>query len=354
MTFNPLVKGPFPVGVRTRNVEASASESYTTEIWYPASDRYANVVARDSFKFVDELPEATQDATRDAEPGDGRRSLIMYWHGGYGHRREMAELCVFFASHGFVVAAPDFPGDHISYMYGDNPEIKTRPVDASAEARGRQAADVIESLASGTDEFTAGIVDGENIGSFGLSLGGFTALAANTASRKIKASFPVAPAWGTRSPLPQMVRLSRFLRLEEWKSPASTFVLTGGADALVIVDDVRELHELLPGPKRLAILKAAGHLHWGDNAELVHETLRHRYLSGDFPDPEIDGPAIGRAFRPFSELCPAQHAIDVMRSIGLAHFEANLNNNDEACTFLADLAGTLARRGIDLELDALR
>jgi dienelactone hydrolase len=351
MTLAPFVSGAHPVGVRTTSVDGVDGVRYPIEVWYPARDIYRNAVALDTFKFVEELPEATQEAIRDAQPADGRRPLIMYWHGGYGHRREMAALCVFLASHGFVVAAPDFPGDHIKYMYGATPEIKNTPVDRSAEARGRQAAEVIERLAFGSDELTARIVDPEKVGSFGLSLGGFTTLAVNTASRRIKASFPIAPAWGSHSPLPQMIRLTGFLHLEQWKAPASTFILTGGADALVIADDVRDLYARLPGPKRLAILRGAGHLHWADNAELMHETLRHRYLSGEFPDPEIDGPAVGRAFRPFSELCPAQHAVDAMRSIGLAHFAANLSDSVEARAFIADLPGGLAQRGIDLEVD---
>lgn len=351
VSFAPFVSGAHPVGVRTASVEGGDGVHYAIEVWYPARDTYENTPALDTFKFVDELPEATQAAIRDAQPADGRRPLIMYWHGGYGHRREMAALCVFFASHGFVIAAPDFPGDHIKYMYGANPEIKNSPVDRSAEARGRQAAEVIERLVSGADALMAHIVDPEKVGSFGLSLGGFTTLAVNTASGRIKASFPIAPAWGTRSPLPQMSRLTRFLHLEQWKAPASTFILSGGADALVIADDVRDLYARLPGPKHLAILKAAGHLHWADNAELMHETLRLRYLSGEFPDPEIDGPAVGRAFRPFSELCPAQHAVDAMRSIGLAHFAANLGDSVEARAFIADLPGPLSQRGIDLEVD---
>ena len=82
----------------------------------------------------------------------------------------------------------------------------------------------------------------------------------------------------------------------EWKAPASTVILTGGADAL----------------------------------------------------------AIGRAFQPFSDLCPAQHAVDAMRSIGLAHFAANLSNSNDARALLADLAGTLSQRGIELELDGVK
>jgi dienelactone hydrolase len=347
--YDPFVKGEFPVGVRTETLYGSG-QIYSVELWYPAADQYRGTDAIDTFKFVDELPAATQEAVRNAAPARGKRPVIMYWHGGYGHRRELASMCIFLASHGFVVAGPDFPGDHITHMYGDNPAIRNAPVDASAEARPRQAAEVIELLASGSNDLLASMVDGRTFGSFGLSLGGFTTLAVNSASERIKASFPIAPACGSRSPLPQMMRIARLLRLEDWKSPAFTFVLTGDADALVIADDVRELFEALPHPKRLAVLKGAGHLHWGDNAELMHETLRSRYLSGEFPDPEIDGPAVGRAFRPFSELCPAQHAIDVMRAIGCAHFDACLKASDEAHAFLVDLAGTFERRGIHLEL----
>ncbi|MEQ1761825.1 MAG: dienelactone hydrolase family protein [Pyrinomonadaceae bacterium] len=350
MSYNPFIKGNYPVGVRTVELEGK-DNTYTTEVWYPAAAEYRATEAIDKFKIVDELPEATQEAVRNARSADGKRPIVMYWHGGYGHRREMAAMCVFLASHGFVVAAPDFPGDHITFMYGADPKIANTPVDASAEARGRQGAEVIDLLADGNDKFLKPIIDRDNIGSFGLSLGGFTTLAVNATSARVKASLPIAPAYGSRSPLPQMVRLTKFLRLEEWKSPASTVVLTGSADALVVVGDVRELYSRLPEPKRLAVLKDAGHLHWGDSAELIHETIRLRYLSGEFPDPEIDGPAVGKAFRPFSELCPAEHAIDAMRSIGLAHFETNLKDCSEARAFLAsNLAKVFASRGIDVEV----
>lgn len=351
MSYNPFIKGEFPVGVRTIELVGS-SNNYTTEIWYPAADKYRGVEALDTFKFVDELPEATQEAVRDAEGIEGKRPLVMYWHGGYGHRREMAAMCVLLSTHGFIVAAPDFPGDHITKMYGSDPEIATKPVDASAEARPGQAAEIIELLLASGDDFLSSVLDGENVGSFGLSLGGFTTLAANSSSRRLKASFAIAPACGFRSPLPQIARIAKFYRLDEWKSSASTFLLTGEADALVIVDDVREMFARLPEPKKLAVLREGGHLHWADNAELMHETLRLRYLSGEFPDPELDGQKLGNAFRPFSELCPAKHALDVMRSTIVAHFEANLKDSDEARKFLDDdLAGTFAARGIDLELD---
>ncbi len=108
MTYNPFINGESPVGVRTIEL-IGKDNNYTAEVWYPAADEYRGREAIDRFKFVDEYPEVTQEATRDAKPAEGKRPLVMYWHGGYGHRREMAAMCVFLASHGFVVSAPDFP-----------------------------------------------------------------------------------------------------------------------------------------------------------------------------------------------------------------------------------------------------
>lgn len=351
--YNPFVKGDYPVGVRTMKLEGNIADpqEFTTEIWYPATDRYQGQEAIDRFKFVDEMPETSQEATRDAEAADGKRPLIMYWHGGYGHRRELAAMCVFLASHGFVVAAPDFPGDHIAHTFGSDPLIKHKPVDESAKARPQQAAEMIERIVTSSDPFLSSIVDGSRVGSFGLSLGGFTTLAVNSESTRLKASVAIAPASGKRSPVPGMERISRLLDVDNWKSNASTFLLTGELDSFVILEDVRELFARLRGEKRLAVLNRGGHIHWADNAELVHESLRQRYASGEFPDPELDGPAMAIAMRPFGELCPAEHGQTTMRGIAVAHFDATLNQRAEAKSFLADdLAGTFAQRGIDVEV----
>lgn len=351
MSYNPFIKGNSPVGVRTIELVGS-SNNYTTEVWYPAADAYRGIEALDTFKFVEEFPAVTQEAIRDAGASSGRRPLIMYWHGGYGHRREMAAMCVFLASHGFVVAAPDFPGDHVTHTYGPNPLIRQAPIDESTKARPIQGAEVIELLAASSDALIASVVDATKVGSFGMSMGGFTTLAVNSESPRMKASVAFCPMTGHRTMVPGIKRLSGLLRTDDWKRDVSTFVVTGSDDSFVIVDDVRDLFERIAEPKRLAVLNRAGHIHWVDNAELVHETMRLRYESGAFPDPELDGPAMAAAMKPFAELCPAQHAVDVMRAITLAQFEANLKDIAEARRFLdQDLAETFAARGIDLELD---
>jgi dienelactone hydrolase len=353
MKYNPFIKGNYPVGVCTLELSGKAN-NYTTEIWYPAADDYRGVEAIDTFKFVDELPAVTQEAVRDAKPAEGKRPLVMYWHGGYGHRRELAAMCVFLASHGLAVAAADFPGDHVTHTFGSDPLVAKQPIDESAKIRPVQAAEIVELLASSSDDLITSVVGASKVGSFGMSMGGYTTLAVNSHSTRMKASVPICPMTGARSMIAAIKRMDGLLRTDDWKSDVSTFVLTGSRDCFVIADDVRELFERIAEPKRLAILNGAGHIHWTDNAELIHETMRARYAGGQHPDPELDGPKLAELMRPFSELCPADHARDTMRAIALAHFEANLKGSRDASAFLGgDLRGAFDERGIDLEVGDL-
>jgi hypothetical protein len=138
--------------------------------------------------------------------------------------------------------------------------------------------------------------------------------------------------------------------LDEWRRPVPTFLLAGELDPLIILEDLRELYAALPSPKRFANLRRAGHWHFTDNAEVSHETFRHMYLTS-FPDETFDTRALGVAMRPFAELCSEAHAADTMRALCLAHMDAHLKDRAEATAFLdEDLAGTFARRGIDIEI----
>lgn len=355
MTYDPFIRGEFPVGVRTIEL-ADDGKGYalTTEVWYPATEEFRgrdlNEQTRDRFKITELFPEMPQAAVRDAAPLAQKNPLVMYLHGGYGHRREATEICTFLASHGFTVAAPDFPGDNAKDMFAPGAAIK-KPIDDSAKARPGQASAAIDRIVSGDYEFFNQVVDPENIGSFGVSMGGFTSLALNSLDSRQKASVPMAPMCGENGPSPQVGRLSKLLRFDDWKSAVSTFVLAGGADAIVLPDAVREMFAKLNGPKHLAVVEGAGHIHWSDSPEIIHETIRATYLSPDFADPELDGPAMAAAFRPFSELCPAQHTSDTMRAVCLAHFERYLKRDEVAAAFLEnDLAGALIARGVKIEV----
>ena len=156
--------------------------------------------------------------------------------------------------------------------------------------------------------------------------------------------------YGERSLAPQARRLQALLRVDDWQRPVATFVLTGDLDPLVNVADIRSLYQQLAVPKQLVVLRRAGHMHFADNAEYVHEWFRKGYLSGEFPDPELDAIALGTAMRPFAELCPEEHANLTARSLCLAHLDANLKDIAGARAFLeGDLESTFGARGIAIE-----
>jgi len=330
------------------------------ELWYPATEasrgRDLDDATRDTFTIFPGGPTAAQHAVRDATPTRGVFPLVLYCHGGYGHRRECTHLCTHLASHGYVVAAANFPGDNIADLMpsadGSESTIAKTPVDESAAKRPSQASFLIERLIA--MKLPAGLqVDTGRIGTAGISMGGFTSLAVNSVDRRPTASFAMCPMYGTRSLVPQVRRLQNLLHVDDWQRPVPTCVLTGEQDPFVNVEDMRLLYRELATPKRLVVVERAGHLHWGDGAKAAHEQYRQGYLSGGFPDPEVDGIALGTAMRPFSELCTEEQGGDTARALCLAHMDANLKNDAEARAFLdGDLAGLFASRGIELNVKA--
>jgi fermentation-respiration switch protein FrsA (DUF1100 family) len=182
-----------------------------------------------------------------------------------------------------------------------------------------------------------------------MSMGGYTSLAVNSQDRRFAASFAMCPFYGTRGLVSLASRLQS-LRVDDWGRPVPAFILTGELDPFVAVADMYELHGKLESPKRLAVLKRAGHIHFADNARSIHEGLRSWYLSGDFPDPELDAMAIAKAMRPFDELVSEAESLATARGLCLAHMDAHLRGDAAARALLAgDLATTFAERGIELE-----
>jgi dienelactone hydrolase len=362
MSYDPFSRGAAPVGVRSSELvdAARGGRRLALELWYPADARHRGQdladATRDRFTIAPGLPEAAQRALRGAEPARGRFPVIAYFHGATGHRREATELCTHLASHGYLVAAPDFTGNTMADLLADlaggsSATPRLAPMDRSAADRPLDAKLVIDRVLGGAEPALAALVDPERVGACGISFGGWTTLALNSIDRRPRASFPIVPAWG-KGPV-KTETLQALLRLDDWGRPVPTFVLAAERDALILLAGLRELHRELQPPKRLAILKNAGHLHFADNAEQGHEMLRAMWKSGRFPaaPDDIDLAAIAEASRPFSELCPAAHGAATVQALCLAHLDAHVKGSAEALAFLgADLARPFAARGIDLEL----
>ena len=361
MNYDPFARGRHPVGVCTMHVshESMPDRPIAVELWYPAQRSYLgrdlDERTRDRFTIAPGLPAASQSAVRDAEAEPGERPLFLYLHGGYGHRREMTHLATHLASHGYVAAAFDFPGDNVADLIpadGSNDAVTKTPIDESAKRRPRQASAALDAIVSAS--LPRGVtVNRGLIGVGGMSMGGFTALALNSVDRRAAAVFAMCPMCGTRSLVPQVKRLDGLLRTDDWTRPVAAFVLTGELDPMVNVADVRALYATLPTPKHLVVLGRGGHVHFADGAKGVHEQLRLGYLSGAFSDPELQGSAgvrLGEAMRPFSELCTAEQGGSTARSLCLAHLDARLKKNADARAFLeSDIASAFASRGISLE-----
>jgi predicted dienelactone hydrolase len=358
MAYDPFARGAHPVGVRTIELvdAARGGRRLPLELWYPAAAAHRGQdlddATRDRFTIAPGLPESAQRAVRGAAPARGRFPLVAYFHGATGHRRESSDLCTHLVSHGYVVASPDFTGntmaDMLASLAGDASRLA--PMDRSAADRPRDARFVIDRVLAGAEPELAASVDGERVGACGVSFGGWTTLALNSIDRRPRASFPIVPAWG-EGPV-KTETLQALVRLDDWGRPVPTFVLAAERDALVLLSGLRALHRELRPPKRLGVLRNAGHLHFCDNAEQSHELLRTMWKSGAIPavEPGIDFAAIAEASRPFAELCPAAHGAATVQSLCVAHMDAHVKESADARAFLeGDLAGRFAARGIDLE-----
>ncbi len=168
VSIDPGTPGPFLVAAATRTfVDAARGRTLVTEVWYPALD-----------------------ATREAAARHGRFPLVLMAHGNCGFRTNYEYLTTFLASHGFVVAAPDFPGFNKSVCDAGGPEtglLAEPPVDlVFLHGALRDPA--------GPAGLLAMHVRGRHAGLVGHSLGGLAVVNAAVASADFRAVVGLAPA----------------------------------------------------------------------------------------------------------------------------------------------------------------
>jgi len=161
-----LAAGAYGVGVTTviftdtsretmpnRGQAGSPSRRLVTEIWYPAA------------KVANQPAEGQRNAEFDGSGGP--YPLIIYSHGFSDLRIGGAYVGKHLASHGYIVAAADFPLTNFNTLGGPNgADLVNQPGDVSF---------LIDSLLAGGEQNRfAGAVDEDRIGLAGLSFGGAT------------------------------------------------------------------------------------------------------------------------------------------------------------------------------------
>lgn len=357
MIYDPFVRGPFPVGVRTVQLTDAARHQrlLPTEVWYPATDAHAGQdvaePTRDTYDLLPGFPPAWQEAVRDAAARPGSYPLIGFSHGFGGHRRQTTFLCTHLSSHGYVVAAVDHTGNTMLDIIqaimafqssGELPDPSTT-VREFITARPADVRFMIDRMLDGGVDTLPARADPDCIGMSGHSFGGWTTLAVTGSDRRIRAALPLAPAGGS-SPLP-IAPLRQSLRFE-WGRDVPTLFLVAERDSLLPLPGMHELLEKTQGTKKMVMLRNADHMHFCDRVEEVHELFRMMPPPGDFA-------RIAQKVAPISELCPGTHAYAFVRGLGLAHMDAHLKGSAAAARFLAgDIEAALAARGISAQVVA--
>ena len=102
-----------------------------------------------------------------------------------------------------------------------------------------------------------------------------------------------------------------------------------------------ELFERTPATKQMVILRRADHMHFMDNVEEMHETVRAMPFTGE-------SAWIPKEMRPIAELCSGEQAHLFVRGLTLCQMDATLRRQEEAQRLLAgDIETELAERGVD-------
>ncbi len=276
---DPRGPGPYPVGVCTKTLfDPSRNRSFDVEYWYPASldepGGKKNEYALDG-PLGGVMPKIATPALRDAKPAGGARPTVMFSHGFGGIRFQSYFLTERLASHGFIVVAPDHPGNRLQdvSMLGD--------ADAATQSAIDRPLDVIFAL----DQLLYGnacadlSVDPSGIGVTGHSFGGWTALEVAHRDPRIAAVFPMAPGFKKGATADFVAEIGRPL------------ILFGGSeDGTTPFDtDQQAPYELAEKPKYLVEIDGAGHL---DFSNLCEVPLAQLFINDGCDPAKVDPTAV--------------------------------------------------------------
>ncbi len=166
--------GPYPVGHTTVTVPATTDRpALSVDVWYPSRESSASLA---TYTLVPGVDMPARLAADGAAPAPGRFPLVVYSHGGGGFSVVATFFTEVLASHGYVVAAPDHPGDTIiDAALGINNVDYVSNVANRVDDLGRVITALTVPTAS-TPATISALVDPRRIVATGHSLGGAAAV----------------------------------------------------------------------------------------------------------------------------------------------------------------------------------
>lgn len=343
--YDPFTRGPYPVGVRTvQSVDAARNRSFPCEIWYPAAALNRGRDLAEETQDVFTVPPADvtrrQTAVRDAAARTGTYPAIIFSHHSGGHRRAATFLCTHLSSHGYIVAALDHSEvtvPELRGVQGETNEQKAAHMQAVIACRVPDARFLLDGLLNDAPFASNARPDPTRVGIVGHSFGGWTALAVSETDPRFRAIVALAPA-GASNPRPGILPATLTF---DWGREIPVLYLVAENDVCLPLSGMYELFDRTPAPRRMFILRRADHMHFMDNVEETHESVR----SMTFPE---DLAWIPREMRPIAELSSGAQAHLFVRGLTLAHMDATLKQTPEAQRFLEDdIIGKLASHTVE-------
>ncbi len=184
-SLQPWVPGPYGVGVNTMPftkpsvTHPSTSRLLSTRIWYPADPGTAP---------LSQNPGGLEGAP--LASGLAGAPLVIFSHGVCSLQTDYLFLTAFLASYGFVVAAPEHPGDNVAgcdIQEAIYDAFVNRPADISF------VIDSVLALNDSPDSLFHDAIEPARIGVMGHSFGGLTTLRASASDRRVIAGLTLAP-----------------------------------------------------------------------------------------------------------------------------------------------------------------
>lgn len=266
--YDAFAAGPYQVDVATLRMHDRARDrTFPVEVWTPRGRKAAE--------------------------------LVVYSHHSGGHRRVATFLCTHLASHGYTVAAMD----HSEVVARDLPSARDDRIAAIISGR-------VPDL-----RFLIGQFESDAVGLVGHSFGGWAVLATAEVDARVRSVVAMAPGGATR-PRPGILEVR--LTMERRREVPVLF-LAAADDVPIPLENVRDVFDRTPAPKRMLVLPRADHQHFLDDVEGAHEAVRSATLPAD-------AAWIAGAMRPVDELVSREEAHRWIRGLTLAHFDSTLRD----------------------------
>lgn len=335
-------RGPHPVGVATvefvdttrgtqanRDAPARPERRLTVEVWYPAA-----------------APASGEAEVRDAPLEGGPYPLVLFAHGFSSFRRQSATFAQHLASHGYVVASPDFPESNIAAPGG--PRIR------ALLDQPRDITFVLDELIARNAEPgwpLAGGIDAARIGVTGHSLGGMTAMLAGFGPERdprVRAVVPISPS-GCVLPPESVAGAS-----------APAMVIGGSRELIVDPASIHDAYERAGVPRYYVEIAGADHTRFSD-FDITDEQI------GDFVSDASDGNLLDDAMaltdaydadiggcdesavRLDDALIPGDRQRELLRTVATPFLDAYLREDASALRFLREALPSLAGVRVEME-----